>query len=148
MVVYVLLIVSNFSYDRPTSLSYWVLTDRLCILSNVVRSNGTFMIMLLSCFHVHFRFQQLSCTWLTVYIEIAITADCKLLPWQQMQMLCKYLLSSCVAKVTGHVCTRKVVYKLSGSSVGVVIRVAMAIPWPTPICKMTILFTECCAYDL
>ena len=42
------------------------------------------------------------CTWLTVYIEIVITADCKLLPWQQMKM-CKYLLSSCVDKVTEHI---------------------------------------------
>ena len=43
------------------------------------------------------------CTSLTVDIETVITADCKLLPWQQMKLLCKYLLSSCVAKVTGHV---------------------------------------------
>ena len=40
---------------------------------------------------------------LTVYIEIVVTADCKLLPWQQMKMLPKYLLSSCVAKVMGHI---------------------------------------------
>ena len=33
------------------------------------------------------------CTWLTVYIDAAV---CKLFPWQQIEILCKYLLSSCV----------------------------------------------------
>ena len=64
------------------------------------------------------------CTWLTDYIEIAITVVCKLLPWQQM-ILCKYLLSSCVAKVMGHIVL--VLY----IGVGLIC---------TPICKMTMIY--------
>jgi len=62
---------------------------------------------------------------LTVYIEIAITADCKLLPWQQLKLMWKYVLSSCVAKVTGHI------FLVLHIDVGLI---------STPICKMIMIY--------
>ena len=65
------------------------------------------------------------CAWLTVYIEIAIIVVCKLLPWQQMNIVQIPLEQLCCQGSVGHIFP--------------VLHIGVELIC-TPICKMTMIY--------